>query len=364
MPKSKPDYILLLIILALLSIGIVMVFSASPTMGLKLGDSYLYFKRHLLHILFGLIALVVALKINYKELNRFAIPGAFFGILLLFLLFIPHVGREVGGATRWIDIGLVSFQPSEIMKFFIILLSASILSADVKKISNILIMILTIGVSSFLILREPDLGTVFVIIAIMFIILFASGLKLKYLFITSLLCIGTIISAILTSPYRLKRLIAFFNPWKYREDIGFHIIQSLLAVGSGGILGLGLGASKQKFFYLPSQYTDFIYAIICEELGFIGAIGVIILFILFLTRGLRVGRLADDKFGSLLAIGITSWISLQALVNISVVLGLIPTTGIPLPFISFGGTSIVVTLFSMGVLLNISKSERSLVGKS
>ena len=360
MSKSNLDYVLFLIIFALSSIGAIMVFSASPTMGMSIGDSFLYLKKHIFHLLLGFTAMGFALKINYREYSRFAFPLALLGVLSLFLVFVPGIGKEAGGAMRWIDLGFISFQPSEIMKFLIVLLGASVLSQDNKKLSDVLLLFLLIIVSSLLILKQPDLGTVVIIIAISFVLFFVSGLNPKFLFSAFFLFVIAMIAGILSSPYRTKRLIAFLNPWKYREDIGFHIVQSLLAVGSGGILGLGLGASKQKFFYLPSQYTDFIYAILCEELGFIGGIGVIILFILLVVRGMRVAKFADDRFGALLATGLTSWIALQALINISVVLGLIPTTGIPLPFISFGGTSTVLTLFSMGIILNISKSGGSL----
>ncbi|MCX5726248.1 MAG: putative lipid II flippase FtsW [Candidatus Saganbacteria bacterium] len=351
---------MLIIILALVSIGTIMVFSASPTMGMKMGDSLFYLKKHIFHLFIGFIAMAAALKINHREFPRFAIPCALFGIILLLLVFVPGIGREAGGAIRWLDLGPISFQPSEVMKLLIIILAASILSQDNKKLSDILILFLTISVSAFLIIKEPDLGTAIMLIAVSFLMFFISGLNPRFLFTSFILFIAAILIGILASPYRIRRIIAFLDPWKYREDIGFHIIQSLLAVGSGGIFGLGLGASKQKFFYLPSQYTDFIYAILCEELGFIGGVGVIILFILFAIRGMRAARFAEGKFGQFLAAGITSWIALQGLINISVVLGLIPTTGIPLPFISFGGTSTVLTLFSVGILLNISRSEGNL----
>jgi len=281
-------------------------------------------------------------------------------ISLLFLIFIPGFGRSAGGAVRWMDVFVIAFQPSEIAKIAVILYLASLFSSwdyDKGGIPRFLALsLLPVALIAYLVLKQPDLGTTLVIAGTTFVMFYMGGLKDRYLFFTAVIGSAVFLMLSFTSAYRFRRLIAFVDPWKVPRDAGFHIIQSLLAVGSGGLFGLGLGGSKQKFFYLPQHYTDFIYSILSEELGFIGAVGVIILFVLFVTRGIRIARFAQDEFGRLLAGGIISWIALQALLNLYVVTGMFPVTGIPLPFISFGGTALVVTMFSVGVLLNISKS--------
>ena len=208
---------------------------------------------------------------------------------------------------------------------------------------------------AFLVYRQPDLGTAFVIVLVSLMMLFIAGARKVYLaFLMGFGGLFMLISSMM-SEYRIRRLKAFLNPWKDPQNVGFHIIQSLIAVGSGGLFGVGLGGSKQKFLYLPQNYTDFIFAIFCEEMGFIGALGIILLFVLFVARGVRVALNAPDNFSMLLCSSIVLWIALQAFINISVVIGLLPTTGIPLPFLSYGGTSLVVTLFASGILLNISR---------
>ncbi len=354
------DYILLFILMALLSIGFIMVFSASPTLGLRFGDSFYYLRRHIIYLLVGFVALTFGLRIDYRYLKRWSTLAVFGIIVLLFVVFIPGVGRSVGGAVRWIDIPFLSFQPSEIAKIVIVLFLSSVFSSwhggrgTLPKV--LFIALIPVLVIAFLVLKQPDLGTTLVIVGTTFIMLAIAGMGLKFLLAIGAGGGGLLLILILTSAYRLKRIIAFLNPWRAPFDIGFHIIQSLLAIGSGGLFGLGLGWSKQKFFYLPQHYTDFIFSILSEELGFLGAFGVIILFILFIIRGIRIARFAGDEFGTLLAGGIISWIALQVIINLYVVTGMFPTTGIPLPFISFGGTSLIVTLYAVGILLNISKT--------
>jgi cell division protein FtsW len=363
MPKPKSlDYIFLFTILALAAIGTIMVFSASPTLGLKLGDSFYFIKRHIFYLLIGFAALYFGFRLDLDLLKKRA--GLIFlaSVCLLLLIYIPGVGRKVLGASRWIELGLLSFQPSELIKFTMVLFLADLLTNQREKIGDFwrgfLPPILLTGIISAVIIKQPDLGTALTISLTSFIMLFVAGASLRHLGLLGGVGILGVIGLSIASPYRLRRLLAYLDPWKDPQGIGFQIIQSLLAIGSGGLLGLGLGASRQKYFYLPQQFTDFIFAILCEELGFIGGVGVVILFALFAARGLRIALGAGDPFKNLLAVGLVSWITVQALMNIMVVVGLIPTTGIPLPFISYGGTATIINFFAAGVVLNISGNPK------
>ena len=335
-----------------------MVFSASPTMGLKVGDTYFFIKRHLFYLLLGLCGLYFALRCDLELLRKWAFAIYAFSMILLLLLFVPGVGRQVLGATRWINLGLISFQPSELIKFSMIVILARLLSdlgeGIVDFLHGLLPILVLIGLTAIIVILQPDLGTAIAIVLISVILLFVAGIRLAHLGFLLGSGLLAVIALSLTSPYRLRRLTAFLDPWKDPQGSGFQIIQSLLAVGSGGWHGLGLGASRQKYFYLPQQFTDFIFAILGEELGFIGGVVVIILFIIFIVRGLKIALSQHNHFCSLLATGIVSWLALQTLMNIMVVIGLLPTTGIPLPFISYGGTSTIVNLFAVGILINIS----------
>jgi len=357
--KPKLDYLFLFSVLALSSIGLIMVFSASPTMALKHGDAFYYIKRHLFYLALGLLALFYSLRLDLDNLKNKATPLLIVSVLLLFSVFIPGVGRKVLGASRWIDLGLLSFQPSEIIKFSMVLFMARWLSDKKGQVQDLLKGIvppfLWLGLISILIIKQPDMGTAIVLCSTVFAMLFFAGANLRHLLFFGLLGVGGAVALSLTATYRMRRLLAYLDPWQDPQGIGFHIIQSLLAVGSGGIFGLGLGASRQKFFYLPQQFTDFIFAILCEELGFIGGVGVVVLFVLFAVRGFRIALSSSDSFKNFLAAGLVSWITLQALINITVVLGLVPTTGIPLPFISYGGTATIINLFAVGVILNVSR---------
>lgn len=359
--KHHIDYILLFAVLALNAIGTLMIFSASPTMGLKLGDSYYFIKRHLFYLIIGWGAFYFGFHLDIEKLKKWAGLLFVISISLLLAVYLPGIGRRISGASRWIDLVFISFQPSELMKFSMVVLLAQVLSRvknDIRDFTRgLLPWLLLVGFVAGLIIIQPDLGTAIAISGAAFILFFAAGAQLPHLAaLGGTGALGLLVLS-LTSRYRLRRLLAFLDPWQDPQGIGFHIIQSLLAVGSGGLLGLGLGASRQKFFYLPEQFTDFIFAILCEELGFFGGIVVIALFAILLGRGLRLAGRVEDRFSSLLVVGVIAWLTLQATINIMVVLGLLPTTGIPLPFISFGGTALIIELFSVGIVLQISKNE-------
>jgi cell division protein FtsW len=327
-------------------------------MAMKLGDNLYYLKRHLLALFVGCLALYAGFKMDLDNLKTWAPYIIAVSVFLLMAVFVPGIGLGRGGASRWIYLGFFSFQPAELVKIALIIFLAKEFSS--KPLSVAAIPALgAIFSAILLVVFEPDIGTSIIIAMISFALFYLAGTPVKNfigLMLTSLF--GLIILSI-TSPYRMKRLFAFINPWGDPRGKGFHIIQSLIAVGSGGLFGLGLGGSKQKFFYLPQNYTDFIFAIFCEEMGLIGALGIILLFFLFFGRGMRIVRNASDNFSFLLAGGIVSWIGLQAILNMSVVLGLLPTTGIPLPFISYGGTSLVSAMFAVGLLLNISQYRKA-----
>lgn len=358
MHKQRIDYIFLFTVLALTAIGLIMVFSASPTMALKLGDTYYYLKRHILYLLLGFAALYFGLKIDLEILRKWSLPIFILSLAVLLLVFIPGVGKRISGALRWIDLVFFSFQPSELIKFTMVLFLADLLSRRREYMRDFFLglvpPLILVAVVSAIIVKQPDLGTAIAIASTALVMLFAAGASIGHLVSVSVVGLASALGLSVSSPYRLQRLTAYLDPWQDPQGVGFHIIQSLLAVGSGGLFGTGLGASRQKFFYLPQQFTDFIFAILCEELGFIGGAGVIALFVIFAVRGFRIALTAGDDFAFLLAVGLVSWLTLQALINMLVVVGLVPTTGIPLPFISYGGTATIMGLFAAGILLNIS----------
>jgi cell division protein FtsW len=360
MPKPKSlDYLFLFAVIALCAVGLTMVFSASPTMAMKYGDTLYFVKRQFFYLALGFAALYYAYRLDLDNLKSKAVPVMISAVALLIAVFVPGVGRKVLGASRWIDLGILSFQPSELIKFAMVLFMAKWLADRKGQIADLvkgfLPPLLWLGLVSVLIMKQPDMGTNLAIAGTFFVMLFVAGANLWHLGGLGLLGISAVAALSITEPYRLRRLLAYLDPWQDPQGIGFHIIQSLLAVGSGGLLGLGLGASRQKFFYLPQQFTDFIFAILCEELGFLGGGAVVGLFVLFTARGFQIALATRDDFKRYLAVGLVSWLAIQALINIMVVLGIIPTTGIPLPFISYGGTATIINLFAVGVVLNVSR---------
>jgi cell division protein FtsW len=360
--SGPPDLILFLATLGLLGIGIIMVFSASSvTSFIKYSDSTYFLKRQLAWTVIGVAVMVMVMKIDYRIWRDLSVPILLGAIALLVLVLVAGVADEVYGAKRWIRFGPVGIQPSEIAKFAVVLFLSSYLGVR-RRHFNILTLIIplaVLGTVGILLMEEPDLGTSVITAGVVFIMLFVGGTPLSYLAGLAGLAIPAFLYLALSDPVRRERLMSFRDPWADPLDTGFQIIQSLLALGSGGIFGLGLGKSRQKFFYLPEQHTDFIFAILGEELGFVGCAAVLFLFFLFAWRGYRTAITAPDRFSSLFAAGITSSIFLQMLINVAVVSGSIPITGIALPFISSGGSSLVTTLIGVGILLNISTHCKS-----
>lgn len=358
---GNPDLIIFTAVILLLSIGIVMVFSASSVMGINdFRDPYHYVKRQTIFAAIGLVILFIAAKVDYHVYKVLAFPGLMIGFVLLVL--VLFIGEDISGSTRWIRLGFFNLQPSEIAKLTMVNFTAVYIANKRKEVrkffTGLLPILVILGLQFGLIILEPDFGTAMALSFTVAIVLFAGGVHLGQLFGLSSLAIPALFLLVKFEPYRMQRLLAFRDPWADPTGTGWNIIQSLTAIGSGGFFGLGLGNSRQKFSYLPEHHTDFIFAILCEELGFIGGAIVVFLFFIIAWRGFRIALNAPDLYGSLLAIGITAMLGFQAILNIGVVTGTLPVTGIPLPFISYGGSSLITCLASVGVLLNISRQVK------
>lgn len=360
--SHQPDYIFIVTLFITIIIGLITLSSASTvTSYQKFNDSYYLLKHQILFGLFpGLILFFLALKINYNKLEKISPVLLIGSILLLIAVFIPGIGATHDRDTKsWINIIGFSFQPSELTKLALILFLASWLKEKKEKIKNfsqgIIPFLFILGIICCLIILQPDIGTMSVIAFISFVMLFVAGAKLKHLSLIALSGIGLLWILIKTAPYRLARLTIFLNPKLDPLGIGYHINQAFLAIGSGGLFGLGLGHSQQKFQYLPETIGDSIFAIIAEELGFIFSSALIILILFLIFRGLKIAKNAPNEFTKFTIIGIISWFGFQSFINIAAMVGLAPITGIPLPFISYGGTSLATSLFAAGILVNISK---------
>ncbi len=356
-----PDYGLIIITLALLCIGIVMVYSASLVASYaEHGNQTYFFQRQLLWCAVGVVTMFLFMRIPYYLWQRISLLAMVVSVGLLVAVLIPGIGSTVLGATRWVRIGEVGLQPSELCKVTLAIYMAAWLSKKGERVREFgyglvpFVVILALIVA--LIMKQPDMGTALVIIGTAVTIFFVSGANLLQLIPVGLVGAGGMAMLAFNSSYRHGRLTAFMDPWAYSEDSGYHVVQSLIALGSGGIQGLGLGDSRQKFpGLLPFPYTDSIYAVIGEELGLVGCTVVLALFLLLAYRGLRTAWRARDGFGSLLAIGISCQMVLQAFLNIAVVTSTVPFTGITLPFVSYGGSSMLVSFAAMGILLNVTK---------
>jgi cell division protein FtsW len=357
------DPILLCAVLGLVTFGLVMVYSASAVLAQdKLGDSLYFFKRQLTAAGMGVVAMAVAMKVGWRKLARWAYPLLLIAIVLLVAVAIPGIGTTAGGARRWIRLPGVSLQPAEVAKFaWVVYLSYS-LAKKREKVATFSVGFLPhlalCGVLVLLCMLQPDFGSSVLLVFMLFVLLFAAGAKLSYLVGSVLLALPLAYVAIATSPYRMKRILAFLDPWAHRHDVGYQVAESLMSIGSGGVLGLGLGDGRQKLFFLPEAHTDFIFSIIGEETGLIGVGLLVALYGLVLWRGVRASLAAGETFGTYLGLGITSIIAFQATVNMCVAMGLLPTKGLTLPFVSYGGTSLVVLMGAAGILLSLSTASQ------
>ncbi|MFX0548902.1 stage V sporulation protein E [Hathewaya histolytica] len=362
-PKSKMgqiDFIMFIAIMLLVSIGVIMVYSASSYSSFfskKYNyDSMFFLKKQLVNVSLGTIAMIFAIKVDYHRFKKYT-PILIFGTLILLVLVL--FSKPVNGATRWINLGFVTIQPSEIAKYVVVIALAKSIEQRGEKIKSfwggVIPYLCFSALFAGLVLLENNLSIASVIMIVTVIILFSSGAKMSHLYFIASGLFAGVAAATIFKPYRLKRLMSFRNPWADPRGDGYQLIQSLLALGSGGLFGVGLGKSRQKAFYIPEPHNDFIFAIIGEELGFIGCALIIFIYMIFIWRGIRASLKAKDIYGTVLAMGITSVVAVQAIVNIAVVSGSMPVTGVPLPFISYGGSSLIFNMFSMGILLNVTR---------
>lgn len=363
--KKACDFTLMISVLLLVFIGIIMVFSSSWPEGLyKMKDGYHFLKKQLIAALLGLGVMVFLMNYNYRKFYKYSrlifILAALSGLLIL-----TPLGKEVNGARRWVDLGLFSFMPSDLIKIGSVIFFSAFLVKMQDKIKDFktgfIPCMLLIGGACSLIIFQKDLGTTGTIAITLVIMFFVAGAKKSHLSLVGVIgALGLAVAvfqpfADASERYRLRRVATFIDPFADKAGAGFQVVQSLYALGSGGLFGLGLGKSRQKYFYLPEAHNDFIFAIIGEELGFVGCVTVILLYTLLIWRGIKIALHARDFFGSMLAVGITSMIAIQSLIHMAVVTSSMPTTGIPLPFISFGGTSLLMYMAMAGILLNISR---------
>ncbi len=363
--KNRPDKILLFTVLSLIVFGLIMISSAGIIYSqTRFGDQYYFFKHQLFYgVIPGIIILYLFQKIDYRRWKKMVVPFFLAALVFLVLVFVGNIGTEVYGARRWIQLGPLSFQPSEMAKLALVLyLAAWLESKGGRKIKDFfegfLPFLGIVGIAGFLLVKQPDIGTLGVLFLTSLAIYFASGARVSHLLSLVIAGIAGLVALVKFEPYRLSRFLVFLNPAQDPRGVGYQISQALIAIGSGGIFGVGLGHSRQKFNYLPEPVGDSIFAIIGEELGMIGAGILITLFVMLALRGFKIAKNAPDNFGKLTAVGITSWIIFQAFINIAAITGIIPLTGIPLPFISYGGTSLVFLMAGVGILLNISKQAK------
>lgn len=358
----EPDRVLAACVVALVGFGVVMVYSASAVFASKeFGTSTYFLARQAAFATLGLIAMTVSSSIDYRIYKKLTYPILLVAAVGL-LACATSLGTKVGGASRWIRLGPVGIQPSEVAKLAVILYLSYSLSKKAEKIKSFTIGFLPHVIVSALfmglLLLQPDFGTAVVIALSTFTLLFVAGTRMGYLVGVVLIGAPLAYRAVVGSAYRMRRIMAFLDPWQYRSDVGYQISESLMSFGSGGLTGVGLGDGKQKLFFLPEAHNDFISAIVGEELGFIGIVGMLFIYSLIVWRGFRIAWHAADAYGTYVAFGISSLLGMQVLVNLGVAMGALPTKGLTLPFVSYGGSSLVLMLWAMGIIINISRSRR------
>jgi cell division protein FtsW len=354
--NKEIDRKLLFLTVILVFLGLIAVADASAPQGMNFfSDKYFFVKQQAMWGTVGLVVLLIVSRINYNLWNKLALPFFLVGVCALILVLIPGIGIKVLGARRWISLGSQSFQPSELIKLLLVIYLAKV-GASKKGIMAFLVPLVIV---TFLVMLEPDLGTTLIIALIGMSIIFISGVNFLLFLVISISGILLSLAVSLLSDYRRSRLLTFFKATTDPLGRDYHIRQVLLALGSGGLFGVGLGQSRQKYLFLPEAATDSIFAVIAEEIGFIGALIIILLFAVFVFECFRIAKNAPDKFSHILAVGITAWIGGQTLINIASMVAMVPLTGIPLPFFSYGGSTLITILFGVGILLNISKNAKA-----
>ncbi len=353
-------------IYVLLAFGLLMVLSASSPIAYASSstnhDSFYYFKKQLMWACLGTVGMFITANYDYKKLKNWAFPALALSVVLLLLVLVPGIGRKINDARRWIYLGPINFQPSEVAKITTIIFFSYSLSKNYKELNNFgvfLMYIGIIGVIALIIMMEPHFSCTMLIAATACILLLVAGAKIRHFIILGCCALPAVVLMIVKAPYRLARVVTFLDPFEDIQDSGWQIVQSLYAIGSGGIFGAGLGQSRQKFMYMSEPQNDFIFAILAEEFGLIGVILVVVMFIFLIVRGIKIALNAPDLFGTLLATGIVAIIAIQTIVNIAVVTSSMPVTGMPLPFFSYGGTALAITMAEMGIVLNISRHNKS-----
>lgn len=351
--NHKLDLLFLICVICLSLFGLLMVYDASQFNAFQsFNDKYYFAKRQLIYLITGIIALIFFSLFNYHNLKKIANILLFFSLFLLILVFVPNLGISTYGAQRWLSLGFITLQPAEIIKIAAVIFLANLFSKKFK-LMPFLLLVTVVGVIVGLL--QKDLGSVIVFEVIAFGMYFVAGAPLKHLLAIAAVGLAAIVGLILIAPYRIKRVLAFLDPFSDPQGYTYHITQVLIALGSGGLMGLGIGQSRQKYSFIPEVTTDSIFSIIGEEFGFLGSALVITLFGIIIYKGFKIAEECPDKFGKLLASGLTIWIGAQTVVNLSAMVSLMPLTGVPLPFISFGGSALLVNLIAVGILLNISK---------
>ena len=360
------DIALLFPVLFLVGVGIVMVFSASSALALKkFGTSYYFLQKQSIFALLGIVVLVVSCHIPYRMYRSLAYPLLFLAIMFLTAILISGFGYSAGGAKRWFRFAGFTFQPSEFARFALVIYLAYSMNRKMDRIKafsvGFLPHVLVLCLFTVLIMLQPDFGSVVIFGAITWIMLFVGGVRISYLLGSMVLVIPGVYYMMAGADYRIQRIMSFMNPWQYSGDKGYQVVHSLLAFGTGGIWGAGIGKGYQKLFYLPEPHTDFIFSVIGEELGLIGVLIILGLYTVILWRGISIAKNSPDAFGSFVAIGLTTAMGLQIFINMGVALGLLPTKGLTLPFLSYGGTSLLMNMASIGVLMNISGVKKMLI---
>jgi len=359
------DRWLLVITSVLIVFGTVMIYSSTsvvtPLFAKRNITQFFYFKRHIFTVLMGVIFMYLSFRTSVETLKKIAPYLLAFSFVLLVLVFLPKIGVSAGGARRWIRLWPSTFQPSELVKLSMVLFLSwyiSMPSFKTDSFSSFIIPIAMMGIFQLVFLKQPDFGAAMSLCLLTFAMLVLSGTKLRYLMLLGVLLVPVLIK-LLMEPYRFRRILAFVDPWKDPQGSGFQLVQSFIALGSGGITGIGLGESKQKLSFLPESHTDFIFSLVGEELGFVGVLILVCLFLFLFLRGISIAHRMKDPFGYYLASGLTMMVALQALINFSVTAGLVPTKGLPLPFVSYGGSSLLMNMAAVGILLRLSKGDEA-----
>jgi cell division protein FtsW len=357
------DRWLLLITAVLVIFGSIMIYSSTsvvtPVLAKKNVTPFFYFRRHIFTMIMGSIFMYIAYRINPEALKKAAVPLLVFSFILLVLVFVPKIGITAGGARRWIRLWPSTFQPSELVKLAMVIFLAKYMSMPAYRTDSVVSFLVPVGIMGLfqvVFLKQPDFGAAMSLCILTVAMLILSGIRLRYVMMLGLLLLPVSIKLAM-EPYRLKRILAFLDPWKDAQGSGFQLVQSFIALGSGGVKGIGLGESKQKLAFLPESHTDFIFSLVGEELGFIGACFIVSLFLFMFLRGVSIANRTKEPFGYYLASGLSMMIALQALINFCVTTGLVPTKGLPLPFISYGGSSLLMNMMAVGLLLRISRGD-------